>query len=62
MNRLLELKPQLEASIRSQEEGMQEHFPDALVTGYTSLIEALDLPDPDDRHVLAAAIQCGHSI
>jgi predicted nucleic acid-binding protein len=30
---------------------------DCLVTGYTPLIEALDLPDPDDRHVLAAAIR-----
>jgi hypothetical protein len=30
---------------------------DCLVTGYQPLIEALDLPDPDDRHVLAAAIK-----
>lgn len=28
-----------------------------LVTGYGVLIEALVLPDPDDRHVLAAAIK-----
>lgn len=27
--------------------------PDALVEGYEPLIEALTLPDPDDRHVLA---------
>lgn len=32
---------------------------DCLVTGYESLIPALELPDPDDRHVLAAAI-VGH--
>ena len=38
---------------------MREHFPEALVTGYEPLIEALTLPDPDDRHVLAAAIRCG---
>jgi predicted nucleic acid-binding protein len=31
---------------------------DCLVTGHESLIEGLDLPDPDDRHVLAAAIRC----
>ncbi|GAB3765095.1 putative nucleic acid-binding protein [Nocardioides ginsengisegetis] len=30
---------------------------DCLVTGYEPLIEAIDLPDPDDRHVLAAAIK-----
>lgn len=29
---------------------------DALITGYEALIEMLVLPDPDDRHVLAAAI------
>ena len=32
---------------------------DCLVTGYESLIPSLTLPDPDDRHVLAAAIRCG---
>lgn len=30
---------------------------DCLVTGYESLIPTLTLPDPDDRHVLAAAIR-----
>ncbi len=30
---------------------------DCLVTNYESLIPVLDLPDPDDRHVLAAAIR-----
>jgi hypothetical protein len=32
--------------------------PDCLVTGYEGLVGALKLPDPDDRHVLAAAIRC----
>jgi predicted nucleic acid-binding protein len=32
-------------------------FPDALVENYKGLIEHLDLPDRDDRHVLAAAIK-----
>ena len=32
---------------------------DCLVTGYEELIDDLWLPDPDDRHVLAAAISCG---
>jgi PIN domain len=29
---------------------------DCFVTGYSALIPSLTLPDPDDRHVLAAAI------
>jgi hypothetical protein len=33
---------------------MDLHAADALVTGYEHLIEDLELPDPDDRHVLAA--------
>jgi predicted nucleic acid-binding protein len=37
---------------------MNQAVPDCLVTGYEGLISGLDLPDPDDRHVLAAAIRC----
>ncbi len=37
---------------------MDLHVRDAKVTGYESLIESIVLPDPDDRHVLAAAIKC----
>ena len=36
---------------------MNKNAPDALVTGYESLIPSLSLPDEGDRHVLAAAIQ-----
>jgi predicted nucleic acid-binding protein len=35
---------------------MNAHVRDCLVTGYENLISTLTLPDPDDRHVLAAAI------
>ena len=38
---------------------MDEHVPDCLVTGYEALISTLTLPDPDDRHVLAAAVHGG---
>jgi hypothetical protein len=30
-----------------------------MVTGFEGLIDGLVLPDPDDRHVLAAAIRAG---
>jgi predicted nucleic acid-binding protein len=39
---------------------MNAHVRDALVTDFEPLIETLSLPDPDDRHVLAAAIK-GHA-
>ena len=39
---------------------MDKHATDALVIGYEELIEGLRLPDPNDRHVLAAAIR-GHA-
>jgi predicted nucleic acid-binding protein len=35
---------------------------DCLVFGYESLIEGLKLPDPGDRHVLAAAIKSGAQV
>ncbi|MDR0945869.1 MAG: PIN domain-containing protein [Bifidobacteriaceae bacterium] len=35
---------------------------DVEVTGYRRLIDQLELPDPDDRHVLAAAIRCHASL
>lgn len=38
---------------------MNAHVEGCLITGYEILIPSLELPDPDDRHVLAAAIQ-GH--
>ena len=37
-------------------------IPDALVTGHDVLVPGLNLPDADDRHVLAAAIRCNASV
>ena len=36
---------------------MNEAFPDATVEGYKKHIDGLSLKDPDDRHVLAAAVE-----
>ena len=41
---------------------MNEAVRDCLVTDYEDLIEFLTLPDPDDRHVLAAAIRAGADV
>ena len=59
---LLRLKPHLEASVRAQEAAIRENFDECFVTGHRGLIEGLELPDPDDRHVLAAAIRCSAQV
>lgn len=41
---------------------MIEAVPDCLITGHEPLIEGLRLRDPDDRHVLAAAIKAGAQV
>ena len=41
---------------------MLAHVEEAMVAGYEHLIDALTLPDPDDRHVLAAAMRGGASM
>jgi predicted nucleic acid-binding protein len=35
---------------------------DCLVTSYQPLIASLELPDPNDRHVVAAAIKCSAQV
>ena len=41
---------------------MNDAIRDVTVTGYEHLIDQLDLPDADDRHVLAAAIHAGAQV
>ncbi len=38
---------------------MRHYFEDAWVEGSERFIDVVTLPDPDDRHVVAAAIACG---
>ena len=49
-----------EEKLRRSARQMNDAIEDALVDGYHFLIESLDLPDQDDRHVLAAAV-VGHA-
>lgn len=46
---------EVEAQKRAQKLNLA--FPDALVKNYEPLIDSLKLPDPNDRHVVAAAIK-----
>jgi len=51
-----------EARLHKLVELVNASVPDCLVTRYEKLAETLDLPDPDDRHVLAAAIRSGAQV
>lgn len=60
MRSLLADRPDVDAGVLERtRKVMDGHFPDAVVTGYEAVAAGLDLPDPDDRHVLAAAIRGG---
>jgi hypothetical protein len=41
---------------------MNDALPGATISGYGDLVPTVSLPDPDDRHVVAAAIAGGASI
>jgi hypothetical protein len=59
MRSVLEDRPDLtREQLERTRELMNSAIPDCLVSEYEVLIEGLSLPDPDDRHVLAAAIRC----
>lgn len=62
MSSLVKDRPDIKQRIHQTRTLMDAVIPDALVTHYESLIDGITLPDPKDRHVLAAAIKCGAQI
>lgn len=57
---LAEKRPALAAKIPGRFAAMRRAIPDCIIGHFDHLIDKLRLPDPDDRHVLAAAI-VGHA-
>ena len=61
MRNLLAQRPDLaEDTLRRTRELMNTAIPDSLIENYEVLIDKIQLPDPEDRHVVAAAI-IGHA-
>lgn len=57
MTALLRNEPHRDrAALERTRDMMDQATRDTLVTGYEGLTSLLTLPDPDDRHILAAAI------
>lgn len=57
---VLRIRPELlPARVARRMDAMRATFLDANVEGWEEVAAGLDLPDPDDRHVLAAAIAAG---
>lgn len=59
---LLRDRPELAEKIIRVRALMGAHVADAEISGYEHLVASLTLPDPNDRHVLAAAIHGGASV
>ncbi|MGO8674106.1 MAG: PIN domain-containing protein [Capsulimonadaceae bacterium] len=63
MRNILKDRPDLSgAQLERTRDLMNRHGGDCIVTGYEHLIPSLSLPDPDDRHVLAAGITAKASL
>jgi predicted nucleic acid-binding protein len=63
INNLLLNRPDLNPRhLEKTRKAMDNAFPDAKITNYEGLISNLSLPDPNDRHILAAAIKASAPI
>lgn len=60
---LLEQRPDLDRDRLARTQSlMNSAVRDCLVIGYEPLIDAIELPDPADRHVVAAAVKAGADV
>jgi predicted nucleic acid-binding protein len=60
---ILERRPDIDPQrLARTRQLMCDAIPDCLITGYETLVEGIELPDPDDRHVVAAAIKAGANV
>lgn len=60
---LLRDRPDIEATrLERTRRLMDAHVRDAPVSGFEDLVSAIQLPDPDDRHVVAAAKRSGATV
>lgn len=60
---LLRVRPDLSRrQLNRTRDLMNSHVRDCLVSGHESLLDDIELPDQDDRHVVAAAIHCGAEV
>ncbi|OLV17326.1 PIN domain-containing protein [Deinococcus marmoris] len=59
---LLAMRPDRAQALTRTRALMERALPQARCHGYESLIPGLALPDPDDRHVLAAALHSGADV
>lgn len=57
---ILKVRPDLKPKLLQRTRELMTHaVPDCMVAGFEPLIDGLKLPDPKDRHVLAAAVRSG---
>lgn len=63
MRNLVKNRPDLDlARLERTRTHMNQNIRGCLVFGFEHLIPTIDLPDADDRHVVAAAAHCGASL